>query len=1225
VFRILYFQPQTQPFMKKFSFAMLLGFLSITAFSQSNNKEKLVLPTNYQVDTRIDNMGYWIKMANLGLVPVQPMYRPAPAKFTGTKVFTNKGILISDSPDVPVTTNVNTESENSIFGDPGDKTHVLESNNSTPQPSTGSTYGADWYNSFDGGTTWNGSYQGAGANNDGDPSACINLTGRYFVGYIDGAGGQSVSYSDNQGSTWTAVKVQSGSTDKNHLWVDNSPSSPYKGNLYDGWMDGANEISTSRSITNGTSWETSQRISSAIISGGQKQGVNFKTGPNGEVYSAFAVYMSWPNDEGAIGFTKSLDGGATWAPATSIISNIKGIRNSGVPENQRVNSFPSMACDISNGPYRGNLYICWTNHGVPGVNTGNDIDCYMIKSTDGGTTWSAPIRINQDPIGQGKTHYFPWVTCDQANGYVSVVFYDNRDVTSAQAETFMAYSTDGCSTFTDMKVSDVSWTPAPIPHMATKYFGDYLGITAYDGRVYPTWTDNRLGYAMTYVSPILLVIPMGFVGVTADILNDTTYGNGNGKMDYGETELLGLTMKNTGTAEADSVTVTVTPNSPYITMIDSTEFYGNFNIGGSRTILNAFKFHVADSIPAWMNVQFLVKARDKNDSVWTTSFVITAHAPAVTIISTNISDPSPGGNGNGRLDPGETVTLNILTQNTGDYDAVNAISDLFKNNPYVSIANPSQNLGTLTPGQQVVVPFTVTVDPTAAIGSAVRFRNYAHAVTQHDTKIWTEKIGLIIEDWETGDFTKFAWQFPDIPWTICDSLPWEKLHCAQSGHISATGETSGLTLQYNVLIDDSISFHRRLRSKPLVDNMKFYIDGAIVGQWWGNQTSWNYSAFPVLAGPHTFKWEFQKNDNITANSYAAWLDFIVFPPEYKTTVNTGGNASVCAGLSYQLNGMASSYDSLLWITSGSGVFSDPKILNPLYTPSPADITAGSVNLSLHAYSALTHDTTSVMILTIVPAPLVNAGGAQEICASATYTAASATASNYSALLWTTSGDGTFDHPAILHPVYTPGANDLLNGHPYLKISLTPNASSCPVISDSLQLTINALPAVKLGNDTSICADHHIILDPKVIDATGYLWHPSGATSSTLTVDSTGTGLGIKTISVDVTNAKNCVESGTIHITFKDCSGIGELKDVTFRMYPNPNNGIFTIELNASQKEILDINIMNTSGVTVYSLNNLEVSGFVSKKMDLGTLPDGTYLFRISNGKESTLRKLMIKK
>ena len=1198
--------------------------MSIAAYSQ-NNVEKVVLPPNYQVDTRIDNMGYWSKMAAAGLVPVQPMYKAEPAKFTGTKVFTNKGVLIQDSPDVPVTTNVNTESENSIFGDPNDKMHVLESNNSTPQPSSGSTYGADWYNSNDGAQTFNGSYHGAGAGNDGDPAAAINLAGRFFVNFIDAAGGQSTSYSDNSGTSWTVVKVRSASTDKNHLWVDNSSTSPFVGNLYVGWMENS-QIAISRSITNGTSWEASQVVSSAISSGGQKQGVNIKTGPNGEVYAVYSVYESWPNNEGAIGFSKSVDGGVTWAPAVRIISNIKGIRNTGsVPENQRTNSFPSMACDISNSPYRGTLYVTWTNQGVPGVNTGSDKDCYMIKSSDGGTTWSAPIRINQDPIGQGRCHYFPWVTCDQANGYVSVVFYDNRNVNQNQAEAYMAYSTNGCNTFTDMKVSDVSWTPAPIPNMASGYSGDYLAITAYNGKVYPTWSDNRLGYDMTYVSPINLIIPMGFVGETASLLNDTTYGNGNGKMDFGETEMLGLTMKNTGTADADSVTVTVRPTTPYITMIDSTKFYGNFSIGGSRTIYDAFKFSVSDSIPSAMNVQFLAIAKDKNDSTWTTSFYYMSHAPAVTIISTSVSDPAPGGNGNGRLDPGETATINIVTQNTGDYDAVNAISDLFRDNPYVTITNPSHNLGTLIPGQQVTVPFTVTVNPTAAIGSAVVFRNHAHSITQQDTKVWTEKIGLIVEDFETGDFTKFAWQFPDVPWTISDSLPWEKLHCGQSGHLTTIGTVSSLQLQYNVLIDDSISFHRRMHSVALSDKLKFFIDGMMVGQWSGSTAAWNYAAFPVLAGPHTFKWQFQKNDNATNNYYADWLDFIVFPPEYKTTVNTGGNASVCAGLSYQLNGMASAYDSLLWTTSGSGVFSNAKILNPLYTPSPADITAGSVNLTLRAYSALTHDTTSMMTLMIVPVPIANAGGPQEICATATYTATSATATNYSAISWSTSGDGTFDNSIILHPVYTPGVTDLTNGHAYLKLSLTPAASGCPVTSDSLLLTINALPVVNLGIDTTICANHHIVLDPKVTDATSYLWHPSGATTATLSVDSTGTGIGIKTVSVDVTNSKTCVGSGTIHITFKDCSGISELKTVSFRMYPNPNNGVFTVEINASQKETLDINILNTSGVTVYSLNGMEVNGFLSKSLDLGTLSDGTYLFQISNGKESAMKKLVIKK
>jgi len=1206
---------------------MFLGVLGIAAYPQDIKLP--ALPPNYQPDTRIDDMGYWNRMAQLGLVPVQPMYRTAPVKFTGTKVFNNHKMLISDSPDVPVTTHANTESENSIFGDPNDKEHVLESNNSTPQPSNGTTYGADWYSSSDGAQTWTGTYNGAGASNDGDPAACINLTGRYYVGYIDAAGGQSVAYSDNNGTSWTVVKVASGSPynvlDKNHLWVDNSPTSPYKGNLYVGWMDHSSQISISYSATNGTSWSSPLEISNNISSGGQKQGVNFKTGPNGEVYAAFAVYNSWPADEGAIGFSSSLDGGVTWSPAVKAIDNIRGIRTTGVPENQRTNSFPSMACDISNSPYRGNLYLCWTNHGTPGQNTGNDIDCYMIKSSDGGTTWSTPKKINQDPSGQGKTHYFPWVTCDQANGYVSVVFYDNRNVNNNQAEAYMAYSLDGGNTFQDMQVSDVSWTPAPIPNMATGYSGDYLGMTAYNGMVYPTWSDNRLGYDMTYVSPILLQIPMGFVGETAAFLNDTTFGNGNGRMDYGETERLGLTMTNTGTAPADSVTVTVTPNSPYITMIDSVAFFGNFAIGQAVTVLDTFKFKVADSIPAGINVQFLVKARDKNDTVWTTNFTLASHAPAVTIISKTVLDPPPGGNGNGRLDPGETATINMLIQNTGDYNALNATSRLTRDNPYVTILSPLQSLGTLTPGQQVTASYTVTVAPTAAIGSAVTFTDHTQCSTlQHDNKIWSEKIGLIVEDFETDNFNKFPWTFPDVPWTISDSLPWEKLHCGESGNIATSG-SSTIQLQYNALIDDSISFHRRLRSQALTDKFNFYIDGAMVGSWTGNSIGWQYSAFPVLAGPHTFKWVFKKNDTQNPNYYAAWLDFIVFPPEYYTTVYAGGNGTACAGSAYQLNGMAVAYDSLLWTTAGTGVFSNPKILNPLYTPSQADINAGSVSLTLEAFSSQSHDTTNTLVLSFAQPPTANAGGAQQVCAGTAYTASAASATNYSTLQWSTSGDGAFDNSTILNPVYTPGANDIQNGSLYLKLSAISGTSSCPVATDSLLLTVNALPVVHLGNDTSVCGGHQLILDPKVADAASYLWHPSGATTSTLTVDTIGTGLGLKSISVDVTNSKTCVGSGTINITFIPCAGIGELKGVSFKLYPNPNNGLFTVDFNASQKENIDINVVNQSGVTVYTLSNLEVSGSVSRIIDLGTLPQGAYFFRISNGNDSTMKKFVIQK
>ncbi len=64
--------------------------------------------------------------------------------------------------------------------------------------------------------------------------------------------------------------------------------------------------------------------------GSHNQGVNIQTGPNGEVYAIWSIYDSWPSDEKAIGFAKSMDGGVTFSTATRIINNIKGIRTTEV-------------------------------------------------------------------------------------------------------------------------------------------------------------------------------------------------------------------------------------------------------------------------------------------------------------------------------------------------------------------------------------------------------------------------------------------------------------------------------------------------------------------------------------------------------------------------------------------------------------------------------------------------------------------------------------------------------------------------------------------------------------------------------------------------------------------------------------------------------------------------------------------------------------------------------
>jgi hypothetical protein len=97
-------------------------------------------------------------------------------------------------------------------------------------------------------------------------------------------------------------------------------------------------------------------------------------------------------------------------------------------------------------------------------------------------------------------------------------------------------------------------------------------------------------------------------------------------------------------------------------------------------------------------------------------------------------------------------------------------------------------------------------------------------------------------------------------------------------------------------------------------------------------------------------------------------DFVTsFPHPETVTSNAGADATICAGETYTLNGMATNYTSVEWTTSGDGTFNDNTILTPVYTPGTGDIAAGSVTLTLTAYSG-SNQVSDDMVLTIEPLP-----------------------------------------------------------------------------------------------------------------------------------------------------------------------------------------------------------------------------------------------------------------
>lgn len=82
--------------------------------------------------------------------------------------------------------------------------------------------------------------------------------------------------------------------------------------------------------------------------------------------------------------------------------------------------------------------------------------------------------------------------------------------------------------------------------------------------------------------------------------------------------------------------------------------------------------------------------------------------------------------------------------------------------------------------------------------------------------------------------------------------------------------------------------------------------------------------------------------------------------------------------------------------------------------------------------------------------------------------------------------------------------------------------------------------------------------------------------------------------------------------------------VNAQIYPNPNNGEFTLELNPVKSVIVDLNVTNTNGAVLYKENGLNINGTTQKHLKLGNLSPGTYYLTIQNSDSKTVQKLLVK-
>ena len=181
--------------------------------------------------------------------------------------------------------------------------------------------------------------------------------------------------------------------------------------------------------------------------------------------------------------TKITNGGTTLVQNVKAVNPAHWLFNSPQGGSFRAFTIPQIASDAQG------VYLVWDD-----VRLGN-ANVYLTRSTDGGTTWSSPLRVNDLVSGQ---HFFPTLTA--SGGTVTLAWYDSRfssPGTMTALDVFFAQSTDAGVTFSpSYRVTSVSFNPNIVkrtdpPNTNSIFMGDYIGISSGPGVAFPIWTDNR--------------------------------------------------------------------------------------------------------------------------------------------------------------------------------------------------------------------------------------------------------------------------------------------------------------------------------------------------------------------------------------------------------------------------------------------------------------------------------------------------------------------------------------------------------------------------------------------------------------------------------------------------------------------------------------------------------------------------------------------------------------
>ena len=339
-----------------------------------------------------------------------------------------------------------------------------------------------WGYTSDGGTSW--TFPGVLENNvfRSDPVLNSNETGNFFYLSLLQSFCDDIWRSLNSGQSWTRLPPEGGGGggDKEWFTIDKTNGTGH-GFQYQAWSTAAacSSGQFSRSTNGGVTWMSPINIPNSPVWG------TLDVDANGNLFIGGGDFGS---QFYCIRSSNAQNGNVT--PTFDQVTNVNlgGSIEFGAAINPGgLAGQIFLAVDRSGTSTNNNIYMLASVQPI-GANNGNDV--MFVRSTNGGQTFSAPHRINDDPINHNKWHWLGTLSV-APNGRIDSVWLDTRNASNnTDSQLFYSYSLDGGNTWSANVAVSNPFNPFEGYPNQNK-MGDYITIVS-------DATGGNVAYAATF-------------------------------------------------------------------------------------------------------------------------------------------------------------------------------------------------------------------------------------------------------------------------------------------------------------------------------------------------------------------------------------------------------------------------------------------------------------------------------------------------------------------------------------------------------------------------------------------------------------------------------------------------------------------------------------------------------------------------------------------------------